>query len=865
MTSPQSINSPLLKRIGQAVALAKAYATIERVWPRLVLATSIAGLFLIVSWLGLWPYLPDVLRFALVGVLGFAFMAAVVWSFRAPASSQSEAIKRVERASGLTGRPLATLVDQPFDTQTADGAALWAANQERLSESVGRLSAGTPAPRTDRLDPWALRAPVLLLLVVAFFVAGPERLERIEQALAPMQSGHTVPIRVDVWATPPGYTGLPPRTLMAAATLDETTEPPVGAMVPTGSRLTVLLSDPETVTAALMPMDGGEAIQLSASEGDTASLETIMTVGATLELATRSNRVSIPVLVTPDIPPLIRFEGEPEATVVGALKITYFAEDDYAVETAHAEVTPADEQYANATPLIDPPRIDLVLPQDRSGGTVETTRDLSAHPWAGLEVDMTLVATDGAGQEATSRTQLITLPTRPFREELALALVEQRRLLAIDTRTRMRVLTALEGFAIAPEQFMADDYTTFLALTVTTQRLRFAETDEDLLDVIDLLWQLALQVEDGDLSLAAERLREAEENLAEALENGASEDEIIRLMDELRQAFQEYMQALAERMQSADMADMPQNMPMQNLDPLAMQDLMDQIQDLAELGAADAARELLEQLREQLDQLRGAQAMQQRQPSPAEQQLRESIQELQDITREQQRLLDETFPFTWDAQRSEARPPSTFSPPRRENRQTDRNQEAQEGEQPSDEPPFDELAQDQGDLEERLQALMDELRDLGLDPSEFGEAADAMDGAATMLDRSSPNNAINEQGRALEALRQGAQDMMEQLAQGQGQGGQGEGQAQGPGQNPGPGQGLPRMIFGPSSDGARGVDPLGRPQRDQGQQVEGTVRIPEESDIQRARDILDEIQRRLGDRLRRQDERDYLDRLIERF
>lgn len=442
------------------------------------------------------------------------------------------------------------------------------------------------------------------------------------------------------------------------------------------------------------------------------------------------------------------------------------------------------------------------------------------------------------------------------------ALVEQRRLLAVDTRTRPAVLTALEGLALAPEDFMEGELSTFLALTVTTQRLRLADTEDGLLAVVDMLWQLALQVEDGDLSLAAERLREAEENLADALENGASDEEIATLMDELRQAFQEYMQALAERLQNQDMAQMPQDMPMANLNPLAMQDMMDQIQNLAELGASEAARELLEQLREQLDQLRGAQAMEQREPTPQEQQLRESVQELQAITREQQRLLDETFPFSSEADRQQVRPPREFTPPGSENDQAERPDGNQNSTPDND--PLQGLSQEQQALEERLRALMDELRDLGLDPEQFGEAGDAMEGAGERLGEGDATTALGDQGRALEALRQGAQDMMEQLAEGQGQGG--EGQAQGPGQSPGPGQGLPRITFGPGGDGQRGTDPLGRPQRETGgQRADGTVRIPEESDIQRARDILNEIQRRLGEQVRPQVERDYLDRLIDRF
>ena len=859
--------SELSTRIAQAIRRAELFAFIERLWPRLVLMGSIVGLFLILSWLGLWPVMPDLLRFVLLGLLGATFVGSAIWALRTPRPGHDESISRVEQASRLTDRPLASLNDTPFDTASPQGRALWQAHQTRMAAQVKHLAAGLPAPRTDLLDRWALRAPVLLILVVAFFVAGPQRLERIEQAFAPPTPAPAVPVRMDVWATPPSYTGLPPRTLLAGADFETAGSSDLGALVPIGSRLTILLSDPLTITTRLTPMNGTEPLTLTSTEDVPGSLETTLRADAALELTNRRRTITIPLLVTPDRPPLIRFAGDPESTSSGALKLTYAAEDDYAVTSAHADVEPADERFADAQPLMDAPRIDLILPQNRTGGTVETTRDLSAHPWAGLDVDMTLVAMDGAGQEATSETLTLTLPQRPFREPMARALVEQRRLLAVDTRSRPQVLTALEGLALGPEIYMEDELSTFLALTVTTQRLRLADSNEDLLGVVEMLWQLALQVEDGDLSLAAERLREAEENLANALENGAGEEEIARLMDELRQAFQEYMQALAERLRNSDMAQMPQDMPMQSLNPLAMQDLMDQIQDLAELGAADAARELLEQLREQLDQLRGAQAFQQREPTPEEQALREAMQELQAITRDQQRLLDETFPFSSDAQRRQVMPPRMFTPPGQDNGQTE-NGQPQTGEpnteQEQQADPLEGLAEEQNGLREQLEALMDQLRDLGLDPSQLGEAGEAMDGAGEMLDRGSAQGALPEQGRALEALRQGAQDVIEQLANnGEGQGG--EGQAQGPGQSPGPGQGLPRITFGPGSDGPRGTDPLGRPQRAQGPQDDDSVRIPEESDIQRARDILNEIQRRLGERLRPQPELDYLDRLIDRF
>jgi hypothetical protein len=43
------------------------------------------------------------------------------------------------------------------------------------------------------------------------------------------------------------------------------------------------------------------------------------------------------------------------------------------------------------------------------------------------------------------------------------------------------------------------------------------------------------------------------------------------------------------------------------------------------------------------------------------------------------------------------------------------------------------------------------------------------------------------------------------------------------------------------------------------------VKIPDESDIQRAKRIVDELRRRAGQRSREQFELDYIDRLLRRF
>jgi hypothetical protein len=60
-------------------------------------------------------------------------------------------------------------------------------------------------------------------------------------------------------------------------------------------------------------------------------------------------------------------------------------------------------------------------------------------------------------------------------------------------------------------------------------------------------------------------------------------------------------------------------------------------------------------------------------------------------------------------------------------------------------------------------------------------------------------------------------------------------------------------------------DPLGRERPGNGSYDDGDVKIPEQADVQKSREILDELRRRAGERFRPTIERDYIDRLLKRF
>ncbi|TIP96145.1 MAG: DUF4175 domain-containing protein, partial [Mesorhizobium sp.] len=68
-----------------------------------------------------------------------------------------------------------------------------------------------------------------------------------------------------------------------------------------------------------------------------------------------------------------------------------------------------------------------------------TTKDLTEHVWAGGNIRLRLIATDDAGHTATSETKTLVMPERPFSNPLARAVIEQRRVLALDANAKSRV------------------------------------------------------------------------------------------------------------------------------------------------------------------------------------------------------------------------------------------------------------------------------------------------------------------------------------------------------------------------------------------------------------------------------------------
>lgn len=857
-------DNDLDRRVERAILLTRLALGWERLKPALAPPIGVALLFVALAWIGLFAEIGVYLRVAVLGGLAALFVASL-WRlahWRWP--SRTEAMARLEFDAGVGHRPLTAYHDELASTSGRDDMtrAVWAFHRRQVARMLAAIRPRWPRADLFRADPFALRSALGLLLVLGIAVAGTEYRSRIASVFdfSSVAGDPGRQMRIDAWVTPPDYTGRPPLFLSSA----NRTRTADGIAVPEGSTFQIRVQGADDVnvsveraSAVATATDG----ELEAAEPGTLALDPIESSGSGgLERgpggeAPRGDALEGKIVINEDMTirvargepiddwrfraeidraPTARLTSDPEPNARGGFELHYELDDDHAVRSAEARFALAEDSTGPTgeppRPLFEPPGFSLTLPGGRGGrGAGRTVRDLSSHPWAGAMVEMTLVATDHLDQQGFSEPARFRLPSRPFRQPLAMALIEQRRNLASDANAHVSVIDAIDSIMLYPEGAF-HTAGEFLATQQAYRELVAAETDDELREMVDRLWDLAVLIEDGALSDAERALQAAQEALRQALEDGASDEEIERLTQELRDALNRYLQALAQQsQQNAQQLPMDQNT--QFMTSQDLNDLLSQIEELAKSGNMEAAEELLAQLQQMLQNLQAGQP--QMMPNGMSQ-AGQMLDELGKMIQRQQELMDQTH----DLQRQQQQ--------QQQGQRGQQGQQQQQGQQRQMTP--EELAealrnlqQQQGDLQQQLQEMMQALEDQGLEPGEqLGEAGEQMGEAGEQLGEGQPGRAVGPQGEAIDALRQGAQQLAQQMM--------------GDGMQPGEQMG--------SAQPGQDRDPLGRFRRNEGADITSRVQIPDEIDVQRARQILEELRRRLGETLRPQIELDYLERLL---
>ena len=855
---------PAFRKLRFALALTRAGLVAERLlrcfWP------LISILLLSVSLLMLG--LHDMARVEVVwGVAVVAILAALaalvygVMRFRWP--SRAETLTRLDET--MPGRPIQALLDdQAIGQSDPASAAVWRAHQMRMAARASTARAPQPNLRIARRDPYALRYMAVLAFAVALLFGSVWRVGTVAE-MTPGSAEAAGGPSWEGWIEPPRYTGMP-TVYLADVKGDQLN-------ILQGSRVTLrfygavgALTLNETVS--------GRIGELPAASDPVQDF--VVTQNGKLAIDGSGGR-SWSVRVTADARPEVSVSGAAEAEADGQMKLAFAASDDYGVVAGSAHVMldldAVDRRYGLAAEPDAREGITVPLPMpiagDRSNFTETLIEDFSKNPWANLPVTFTLEVEDASGQKSEQTVYSGLLPGRRFFDPMAAAVIEQRRNLLWSLSNAPRVAQMLRAVSHRPDDVFRSE-TAYLRLRVILRRLetfteyglRAAQQDE----IADAMWDLAILLEEGDLTDALERLRRAQERLSEAMKNGASDEEIADLMQELREATNEYMRQLSRQAQDngdvLDQNNLPQDMMQMSQNDL--QRMMDRIQELMEQGRMAEAQQALQELQQMMENMRITNAPGQGSPSQGQQ----AMEGLADTLREQQGLSDEAFRDLQEQFNPGARSGESQGNEGRDGglgrgqshqgggQGGEGNQGADSQRQGGSGPNGREQPGQGGSLADRQQALRQQLQQQqdGL-PYLNGEGGDAvresldragraMEGAEEALRGGDMAEAIDQQSEAMEALREGMRSLGEALAQ----------QRQ-PGQQNGQGQ---------NAGNTRGeqLDPLGR----NNSQIGGDGgKMGEGNAYRRAWDLLEDIRRRAGERDRGERERSYLQRLLDRF
>lgn len=689
------------------------------------------------------------------------------------------------------------------DSPASGAGVLWSGHIEdsRARATSARLLA--PAPTANAVDPFGLRYAILGVLLIGIIAAGDAAPQRFVDAFRPRDQSIARGGFAELWIEPPGYTGKAPVYLLRSTDSLGGLHDEIDA--PEGSIVRIQTKAGARFRLALTTSNA--TVKAAREGGDkSASASLVLVEAGILTLSAGGLTARWPITIIEDIAPKIEFSETPAPDRDGRLTVAAAIDDDY-----------------GATAVLLELRLDAGQP-----------RPLDAPLFAAeTATKIELIPLDGLKGPSGARKAAVDLSAHPWAGLSVIAAVKAADAAGQEGRSppvrltlparefynplAKAVIEQRQTLAVAPSdwrrvewalsgmtlgpEYFFDRPTDYLLVRTAMWRVN-KRGGEDQRSTVDEFWPLALQLEDQTLELARQRLNAARSALRDALENGAPDPEIERLTESLREALQDYLESLAQSGAETDPNAPPADQIVTAAD---LDSMLDAVRNLAKSGAANAARQALAELEQLLENLRapgGSNGAEGGTGRSGQQGKGGQAGQVGDLIGRQRSLADETY------------------------RRSETNSAV-----------GDDLGEEEsvlaGDLAEFMQSLDDDS-DVG--GKALSRALSAMRRAEDALTGEDFDGARGAMEEAIANLRDGAEALAE-AERAMAQGAQGRG-----------GQPL--------------RDPLGRPI---GEATGQGVDVPEKSEAQRARELLEELRRRLSNGERTEDEIKYLERLLDRF
>ncbi|MCA3256038.1 MAG: DUF4175 family protein [Alphaproteobacteria bacterium] len=544
---------------------------IERAWAAGWLQGLAAAwaLWIVLALMGVTGALPGVLRVALAGALVTGSLAALgLAAARVPLPDRDAVLRRLEAASGVRRGTLAVLDAPALDLADPMAARLWG---RALADAPLRLRLGLPRLQLDDGARWGALPLLATGLLLGLLLAKGDAPARIAGSLSPWPTPLSA-ARVTLTVTPPAWADAAPRTIAIQPGATQ----PLTALAGSSLRLRGEgLDGPWTLAAP-----GATARELRGGVGVVR-----VTRAGRLTLMAGARRVAaIDLSLAADAVPTIAFDGAPQVTPQGALRVAWRLTEDQGPATVWLELRKGGERRA------------VRLAADARAGTGAAFADLTPDPLAGEVVALRLLARDGAGQTGFSPTVAARLPERRFVHPVAREIIAARKLLIRQPRAREAVADRLTGVAGRPDRF-GTNLAAWIAVRGATFRLAYDRDEPRGASIVRLLWDAAVDLEDSGASRAMESLRAAMEEMRRAMASG-DERAQRAAADRLAQAMADYLSRQIEGMQARG-----ELTPGQTLDTSFLDAMMADIRDRLAAGDEAGARAALADLQRLMESL----------------------------------------------------------------------------------------------------------------------------------------------------------------------------------------------------------------------------------------------------------------------
>ncbi len=834
---------------------------ITNIWPII----TITAIYLTFAIYNLFEYINDYIHLLLLlaYILSMIFfIRRAILNLKPP--SKKYVIRLLEKSSKLKNRPLNNLTDSLSQaTQGEQQKQLWKFHLIRAKKQLSKLYLLKTAFSLKKQNPYGIGYIAIFLLFLGFFVAGNNINHKIKTAFTIPSDIKTIDIIpsdiipdmfVTAWTVPPKYTKLPESYLYDG----ELSKGKITAKfdIPKDSNLIFHISNVKYTKPKLYIND--TPTELTINEKGSYSLDKKISHDTEIKLSHMFlPKIYWKINVVEDRPPQIAIDNKVNITDREEIEISYRASDDYGIKNLELSIAPDKNLLAKLenAPLTKMEKQKFTqsinIPPEHIVKNLDEVKiiDLTPSIFAGYGVTISIQATDSKRHTTNSNLVNVNLPKRKFTNQIAKEIAKIREVL-IWQKDREKLTKAWEKLttiAHQPIQYK-EDKGIYLSLIVSSMALERAISEQNkyytyakkdgyeykawlnnMQNIRKTLWDIAINIEDGNLTVATQNLQDALDNLSEKLKNkNLSEEEFNRLVQELQETMAKYMQALSEELQEKSNQQQNGEQKISNsiFDKVAKKmktgNMFEKWQKFSETGSKKDLQEVLDEIKKMMEQMDPEKI---KNAKPLDMKEFEDAQKLQELVEKQQKLIEKTNK-------------------EQDKKDSNNNKQEQKKQQLSkDKNGKAELTNEQKNIKEQLKKLAGTMEEkLGGMPKTLPEADKSMQNAIDMLKEGDFPVAVKHEQKALDAMQEAMDGELERLA---------------------------KMMENVISIGGGGrktgpEDPLGRKEGFDEFDT-SDIDIPEEMEQRKIQEIIKELRNRSNDYFRPKFEKDYLERLLKRF